>query len=63
MSDILWHTKSSEDVLLDLDTPLGGLTSSEAEKRLEEYGENKLQEPEKTSNFIRFISQYHDPLN
>ena len=63
MSDILWHTKSSEDVLLDLDTPLGGLTSSEAEKRLEEFGENKLQEPEKTSNFIRFISQYHDPLN
>ena len=63
MSDILWHTKSSEDVLLDLDTPLGGLTSSEAEKRFAEYGENKLQEPEKTSNFIRFISQYHDPLN
>ena len=63
MSDILWHTKSSEDVLLDLDTPLGGLTSSEAEKRLEAYGENRLQEPEKTSNFIRFISQYHDPLN
>ena len=63
MSDNLWHTKSSEDILLEFDTPLGGLTTSEANERLEQYGENRLREPEKTSAFIRFISQYHDPLN
>ena len=27
MSDISWHTKSGEEVLSELDTPLGGLTS------------------------------------
>ncbi len=63
MSDNLWHTKSSDDVLFDFDTPLGGLTTNEANLRLEKYGENKLRDPEKTSAFIRFISQYHDPLN
>ena len=41
---------------LELDTPLGGLTSVEAEKRLGKYGENKLREPDKVPAFIRFIS-------
>lgn len=63
MRDGLWHTKSCDDVLFELDTPLGGLTSEEAAIRLDKYGENKLREPEKTSAFIRFLSQYHDPLN
>ena len=48
---------------MEFDTPLGGLSSTEAAKRLEKYGENKLREPEKTSAFLRFLSQYHDPLN
>ena len=47
MSDSLWHTKTGDEVLSEFDTPLGGLTSSEAESRLEKYGENKLREPEK----------------
>ena len=63
MSDSLWHTKSGDEVITEFDTPLGGLSSKEAENRLEKYGENKLREPEKTSAFIRFLSQYHDPLN
>ena len=63
MSDSLWHTKTGDEVLSEFDTPLGGLTSSEAESRLEKYGENKLREPEKVPAFLRFLSQYHDPLN
>ena len=63
MSDIMWHTKSGEEVLSEFDTPLGGLTSNEADIRLEKHGENKLREPERVSAFFRFISQYHDPLN
>ena len=63
MSETLWHTKSGDEVITEFDTPLGGLSSNEAEIRLEKYGENKLREPEKTSAFIRFLSQYHDPLN
>ena len=31
--------------------------------RTERYGLNKLAEPEKTPVFLRFISQYNDPLN
>ena len=34
MSDISWHTKTGEEVLSELDTPLGGLTSVEAENDL-----------------------------
>ena len=63
MSEHLWHTKSSEEALLELDTPLGGLTTKEATSRQEKFGKNKLREPEKTSALIRFLSQYHDPLN
>jgi Ca2+-transporting ATPase len=63
MTDGLWHTKSCDDVLFEFETPLGGLTSDEAAIRLDKFGENKLREPEKTSAFIRFLSQYHDPLN
>ena len=33
MLDNLWHTKSSDDVLFDFDTPLGGLTTDEANLR------------------------------
>ena len=50
------------DEVTEFDTPLGGLSSNEAEIRLEKYGENKLREPEKTSAFIRFLSQPR-PLN
>ena len=60
--DNLWHTMSSEDVLTELDTPLGGLSSSDAASRLEKYGENKLRESEKTPAFIRFLMQFNDPL-
>ncbi len=63
MSETLWHTKSGDEVITEFDTPLSGLSSKEAEIRLEKYGENKLREPEKTSAFMRFLSQYHDPLN
>ena len=63
MSEPLWHTKSGDEVLSEFDTPLGGLSNSEAAIRLEKHGQNKLTEPEKVPAFIRFLSQYHDPLN
>ena len=56
MSDVSWHTKSGEEVLSELDTPLGGLTSQEAENRLEKYGENKLREPDKCRLSYGFVS-------
>ena len=63
MTSTLWHTKSGEETLSEFNTPLAGLSSNEAQVRLDKYGENKLREPEKTPAFLRFLSQYHDPLN
>ena len=58
-----WHNKEIEDTLLEFDTPIEGLSSSEAELRIAKYGKNKLQDPVKIPGFIRFLSQYHDPLS
>ena len=63
MENDLWHSRDVDELLSDFETPLTGLESKEASKRLEKYGENKLQEPEKVPAFLRFLSQYNDPLN
>ena len=63
MDDKNWHSKKIDNLLVDFDTPVTGLSTDEATVRLDKYGQNKLKEPEKTSAFIRFISQYNDPLN
>lgn len=63
MSSNTWHDLESADILLELDSNLDGLGQSEVISRQEKYGFNKLQEPEKTSALMRFLSQYHDPLN
>ncbi|MDA7845631.1 cation-transporting P-type ATPase [Euryarchaeota archaeon] len=58
-----WHDISPEDTFVKLDTNTEGLSQSEVELRRETYGENKLQEPEKTPAWLRFLGQYNDPLN
>ncbi|MDP6235299.1 MAG: cation-transporting P-type ATPase, partial [Candidatus Poseidoniaceae archaeon] len=58
-----WHDMDSNDVYSKLNTTSDGLSDSEISKRRQVHGRNKLKEPEKTSAFIRFISQYNDPLN
>ena len=63
VDDRNWHSKKIDNLLVDFDTPDTGLSTDEANVRLDKYGQNKLKEPEKTSAFIRFISQYNDPLN
>jgi len=63
MSTTTWHDIETAEILIELDTTFDGLSSNEVINRQEKYGFNKLQEPEKTSAFIRFLSQYHDPLN
>ena len=30
---------------------------------MQKYGPNELEQPEPTSAFLRFLSQYNDPLN
>ncbi len=63
MSSTTWHDLETADILLELDTNFDGLNPAEVTKRQDKYGFNKLQEPEKTSPIMRFLSQIHDPLN
>jgi len=58
-----WHDLNSDEIIQTLDTNLDGLSEQEVQSRRSLYGKNKLKEPEKTSSLLRFLSQYHDPLN
>ena len=50
------------DVFAEVKSSAEGLTSAEAEKRLQENGKNKLAEAKKQSMFSRFIDQLKDPM-
>lgn len=54
---------SAEECLVEQDSSENGLTMEEVVFRTKQYGLNKLAEPEKTPAFLRFLSQYNDPLN
>jgi len=58
-----WHDLSIAETMSELDTLESGLSTSEVTARRAKYGSNKLAEPVKTHGFIKFLSQYHDPLN
>ena len=55
-----WHAEEVEKVLDALGTTPDGLSSEEAERRLEEYGPNKLVEREGVNPFIIFLGQFKD---
>ena len=50
------------DVFAEVKSTELGLTSAEAEKRLETNGKNKLAEAKKVSMFSRFLDQLKDPM-
>ena len=53
---------SQDAVLAELQTTETGLTTAQAEERLQKYGPNKLKEAEKPSLLQRFLSQLKDPM-
>jgi len=55
-----WHAKKEAELLKELKTSRNGLSSREAEKRLEEYGPNKLIEKGKVSPLEIFLGQFKD---
>ena len=58
-----WFSITPEKILEELKTSIkSGLTSEEAEKRLEDYGENALEEPQRASLLKRFLNQMKDPM-
>jgi len=56
------YTQSINEVLHDLDAGAEGLTSAQAQARLEKYGPNKLKEGEKPTLLQRFLTQLKDPM-
>lgn len=56
------YLSSVEEVLQRQKTTAAGLTSYEAEKRLGQYGKNKLAEGKKDSLFKRFMKELSDPM-
>ena len=60
MKENNYYNKKVEELYKELDTNINGLSTEEASKRLEKYGENKLAERKKKSNFIIFLNQFND---
>lgn len=57
-----YHLKSCDETFQSLQSSKNGLSSSEAAKRLEQYGPNKLNEAKKKSLVKRFFEQLADPM-
>ncbi|MFI3260452.1 MAG: cation-translocating P-type ATPase [bacterium] len=57
-----YYKEKSSVVLTTLKTSENGLSTNEVNKRLEENGTNILKEENKKSPFIKFISQFKDPM-
>ena len=56
------YCEEKEAVLAELNSTEGGLSSAEAQKRLEAHGKNKLKEPAKEPLIKRFFGQMADPM-
>eukprot|EP00544_Gedaniella_sp_CCMP2646_P007002 CAMPEP_0202479932 /NCGR_PEP_ID=MMETSP1361-20130828/115_1 /ASSEMBLY_ACC=CAM_ASM_000849 /TAXON_ID=210615 /ORGANISM="Staurosira complex sp., Strain CCMP2646" /LENGTH=1011 /DNA_ID=CAMNT_0049107307 /DNA_START=60 /DNA_END=3095 /DNA_ORIENTATION=- len=58
----VWHVLDTQATMERLDTTRNGLSSAEAEKRLEEYGPNKMSEKERKSLIRRIWEQVNNVL-
>ena len=55
-----WHQEHIEDIFKRLNTGKEGLTTNEAEKRLQQYGPNELQAKKKKTPFMMLLDQFKD---
>src|SRR5262249_21822343 len=61
--EIAWHAISADEAAKHLSTgPKKGLDATEAAKRLQKYGPNRLPEGKKRGPFMRFLSQFNNIL-
>jgi Ca2+-transporting ATPase len=58
----VWYQLEANEALAELGTETGGLSSSEAEQRLEQYGPNELIEKGAKSPLAILLDQLRDPL-
>ena len=60
---MLFHAESFDAVIQELQShAVSGLSSEQVAKKLEQYGENKLTEKKKKTNFQRFLDQFKDVM-
>ncbi|MDV6343983.1 cation-transporting P-type ATPase [Nitrosomonas sp. Is37] len=60
--DTAWHNRTADEAMAILQTSRHGLTQTEAEQRLKQYGSNWLKPPRKRSAWMRFLLQFHNVL-
>ena len=56
------YTQSTGEVLRDLGVGTGGLTTAQAQERLDKHGPNKLKDAKKPTLLQRFLAQLKDPM-
>ena len=56
------YIRSAEEVMQELGVGAEGLSTAQAQERLEKFGPNKLKEAEKPTLLQRFIAQLKDPM-
>ena len=56
------YLSSTEDVLKEVSSNSNGLSSKEANQRLEKNGKNKLEEPKKDGMVKKFFKSLADPM-
>ncbi|MDW8296006.1 MAG: HAD-IC family P-type ATPase [Raineya sp.] len=59
---MLWHTRSISEILETLQTSYEGLSSVEAQKRLNEFGRNELPQGKKVTLWQVVLHQFRSPL-
>ncbi|MEG1048937.1 MAG: HAD-IC family P-type ATPase, partial [Oscillospiraceae bacterium] len=57
-----FYCEETQAVFKDLDSSEAGLTTPQAERRIEQFGYNKLDEGEKVTLLQRFLAQLKDPM-
>ncbi|MBN4076648.1 cation-transporting P-type ATPase [Mariprofundus ferrooxydans] len=57
-----WHACDTDAVFVRVDSTADGLSSQQAEQRLQQFGSNRLKPQEKQSPLMRFMMQFHNVL-
>jgi Ca2+-transporting ATPase len=57
-----WYALSADEAFQALESSHRGLTESEVQRRLEQYGPNEIESGEKESKWILFLKQLRNPL-
>lgn len=60
MAEIMWHAKSIDETLDELNSRRSGLSHQEAKARLQRYGLNELKERKRRTPLQMFVSEFKD---